>query len=53
MKKTRLVYLPDLFKQRGENGQCDSVHVEGFQMIGLMKVMLMSYSRVVSAVLVL
>ena len=47
------MYLPDLLEGRGENGQCDLVRVERLQMIGLMVVMLMFYSRVVSVVLVL
>ena len=50
MKKSRVVYLPDLFEGRGENRQCDSVCVEHLQMIGLMVVMLMIYSRLVSVV---
>ena len=45
------MYLIDLFGERGEKGQCDLVCVERLWMIGLMVVMLMSYSRVVSAVL--
>ena len=28
LKKTRVVYLPDLFEGRGEKGQCDLVCVE-------------------------
>ena len=52
MKKISLVYLLDLFEERGEKGQCDLVCVERlWMMIGLMVVILMSYSRVVSAVL--
>ena len=47
------MYLLDLFQGRGEKGQCDLVCVERLWMIGLMVVMLMSYSRVVSVVLVL
>ena len=47
------MYLLDLFEERGEKGQCDLVCVERLWMIGLMVVMLMSYSRVVSVVLVL
>ena len=39
--------------KRGKNGQCDLVRAERLQMIGLMVVMLMSYSRVVNEVLVL
>ena len=46
------MYLLDLFEERGEKGQCDLVCVEClWMMIGLMVVILMSYSRVVSAVL--
>ena len=52
MKKIRLVYLLDLFEGRWEKRQCDSVRGEGLWMIGLMVVMLMSYSRVVSVALV-
>ena len=40
------MYLIDLFGERGEKGQCDLVCVERLWMIGLMVVMLMSYSRV-------
>ena len=47
------MYLLDLFEDRGEKGQCDLVCEECLWMIGLMVVMLMSYSRVVSVVLVL
>ena len=39
--------------RRGENWQCDLVRVERLQMILLMMVMSMSYSRVVNVVLVL
>ena len=53
MKITRVVYLLDLFEGRGENEQYDLVCVEHLQMTGLMVVTLMSYSRVVSVVLVL
>ena len=53
LKKNRLVYILDLFEERGEKGQCDLVCVEHLWMIGLMVVMLMSYSRVLSVVLVL
>ena len=53
LKKIRLVYLLDLFEGTGEKGQCDLVCVEHLWMIGLMVVMLMFYSRVVSVVLVL
>ena len=52
-KKIRIVYFLDLFEGRGEKGQCDLVCVEYLWMIGLMVVMLMSYSHVVSVVLVL
>ena len=51
LKKFRLVYLLDLFEGREERGQCDLVCVECLWIIGLMVVMLMSYSRVVSVVL--
>ena len=53
LKKTRLVHLPNLFEGRGEKGQCDLVRVDCLQMIGLMVIMLMSFSRVVNVVLVL
>ena len=53
LKKTRVVYLLDLFEGRGENGQCDLAWAEHTQMIGLMVVMLMSYSLVVNVALVL
>ena len=53
LKNTRVVYLLDLSEGRGENGQCGLVRVERLQKIGLMVVMLMSYSRAVSMVLVL
>ena len=53
LEKTRVVYLLDLSEERGDNGRCDLVGVECLWMIGLiMVVMLMSYSRVVSVVLV-
>ena len=55
LKKIRLsfsVYLLDLFQGRGEKGQCNLVCVR-LWVIGLMVVMLMSYSRVASVVLVL
>ena len=41
------MYLLDLFEERWEKGQCGLVCVERLWMIGLMVVMLMSYSRVV------
>ena len=47
------MYLIDLFGERGEKGQCDLVCVERLWMIGLMVVMLMSFSRVVNMVLVI
>ena len=52
LKKIRLLYLLDLFEGRGEKGQCDLVCVEHLW-IGLLVVILMSYSCVVSVVLVL
>ena len=42
-----------MFELRGEQGQCNLVCEECLWMIGLMVVMLMSYSRVVSVFLVL
>ena len=53
MKKIRLLYLQDLFEGRGEKGQCKLVCVECPWMTGLMVVMLISYSCVVSVVLLL
>ena len=59
MKKTIVVYLLELFEERGEKGQCDLVCVCGGSLddwanaMGLVVVMLMSYSRVVSLVFVL
>ena len=53
LKITRVVYLLDLLEGKGENEQYDLVFVEHLQMTGLMVVTLMSYSRVVSVVLVL
>ena len=47
------MYILDLSEERGEKGQCDLVCVGHLWMIGLMVVMLMSYSRVLSVVLVL
>ena len=52
-KKIRLLYLLDLFEGRVEKGQCDLVCVECLWVVGLIMVMLMSYSNVVSVVLVL
>ena len=45
MKNNRLVHLSDLFEGRGEKGLCDLMCVERLWMIGLMVLMLMSYSR--------
>ena len=53
MKNTRVVYLLDLFEEKGGKGQCDLLCVERLKIIGLMVFMLMSYSRVVSVVFVL
>ena len=53
LKKARVVYLLELFEGKREKGQCDLVRAERLQMIRLMAVMFMSYSRVVSVVLVL
>ena len=53
LEKTRLMYLLDLFEGRGKKGQCDLVCVEHLWIIVLMVVVLSSYSRVMSAVLVL
>ena len=53
LKKIRLVFLLDLFEGWGEKGLCDLVYVESLWMTGLMVVILMFYSRVVSVVLVL
>ena len=53
LEKIRLVYLLDLFEGRGEKRPCDLECVEHLWVIGLMVVILMSYLRVVSLVLVL
>ena len=53
MEKMRLICLLDPFEGRGEKGQYDLVCVECLWMIGLMVVMLMSYSHLVSVVLIL
>ena len=53
LKKIRLVYLLDLFEGRREKGQCDLVCVERLWMIGLIVVMLIPYSQMLSVVLVL
>ena len=47
------MYLLDLFKGRGGEGHCDLMCMDHLWMIGLMVVMLTSYSCVVSVVLVL
>ena len=47
------MYLLDLLEGRSKKRQCDSVCVECLWIIGLMVVMLMSYSSVVSVVLIL
>ena len=54
LRKTRIVYLLDLFERRGKKGQCDLVcgaPLNDCANAGLC--MLMSYSRVVSVVLIL
>ena len=53
LKKTRVVYVLDFFQGRGKTGQFDLVHGERLQVIWLMVAMLMSYSRMVSVVLIL
>ena len=53
LKKTRVVFLLHLFQGRRENGQCRLVCAESLQMIGLMVVMLISYSRLLNVILVL
>ena len=53
LEKIRLVYLLDLFEARGEKEQCNLVCLEHLWVIGLMVVILMSYSRVVIVVLFL
>ena len=53
LKKIKILYLLDLFEGSGEKRQCDIKCVECLWMIVLIVVMLMSYSPVVSAVLVL
>ena len=47
------MHLLDLFQGREEKGHCDLVCVQHLWVIGLMVVMLMSYSCVLSVVLVL
>ena len=51
-KKSRLMYFLDLFERFGEKEQCALVCLERLWMIGLTVVMLISYSHVVSVVLV-
>ena len=53
MIESWVMYLLDYFDEKGERSKCDVVCVEHLQMIGLMVVMLMSYSRVLSVVLIL
>ena len=53
MRKTRVVYVLELFEERGGKEQCELLYVERLKIIGLMVFMLMSYSRVVSVVSVL
>ena len=53
LKKTGLVYLLDLFEERGEEGWCDLVCVKCLSAIGLMVVLLMPFSYMMSMVLVL
>ena len=53
MKKIRLVYFLDMLEGGGEKEQCALVCLEYHWRIGLMVVMLTSYSHVVSVVLVL
>ena len=53
MRKTRVLYVLELFEERGRKEQCELVYVERLKIIGLMVFMLMSYSRVVSVVSVL
>ena len=53
LRKTRVVYLLDLFEGRGEKGQCELVYgAPSNDCANAGLCMLMSYSRVVSAVLV-
>ena len=53
MRKTRVVYVLELFEERGGKEQCELLYLERLKIIGLMVFMLMSYSRVVSVVSVL
>ena len=53
LKKTKFVYHLDLFREMGEKGWCDLVCVKCLKMIGLMVLLLMSFSRMVKTLLVL
>ena len=53
LKKIGLVYLLDLFGGIGEEGWCDLVCVNPLNMIRLMVVLLIYFSRIVGMVLVL
>ena len=53
LKKIGLVYLLDLFGGMGEEGWCDLVSVNPLNMIRLIVVLLIYFSRIVSMVLVL
>ena len=53
LKKFGLVYLLDLFEEKGEEGWCDLVCVKYLSTIGLMVVLLMPFSHMVSMILVL
>ena len=53
MKKIKLLYFLGLFEGGGEKEQCSLVCLEHLWMIGLMVIMLTSYSHVMSVVLVL
>ena len=53
LKKTKVVYLLDLFEGRGEKGQCDLMCLECLQIYWVNGGFVNIYSRVVSVVLVL
>ena len=53
LKKIGLVYLLDLFGGMVEEGWCDLVSVNPLNMIRLIVVLLIYFSRIVSMVLVL
>ena len=53
LKKAWLVYLLDLFEERAEEGWYDLVCVKCLSTIGLMVVLLMPFSHMMSMVLVL